>query len=459
MAKGNMFQGQARGSVGDVVFYRMDNMQIARVRNRKPQNPKTQRQMAQRAIMSTIMQAYSHGKEIFDHSFEGKKVPMGSMREFLSRNANALRQALIYDFDVKSTTHVNAIVNAPKTNSPQPNQYVVSAGSLQNVMFAITDASQQTPTASVSVPSALDGETMREYAQRVGLHVGDIYTIVGFALNTSKTIFSTPNGIGAGAYQEQGQFFFLRLIVTDGIESDELANSKNFTDIFVEDATQGIDKLGPSTIPFAGYTGNLSELVHFSDEGWVPVSMGIIRSELNSGLRSNETLHWCKWNNAYGINWANLYLAWDKSVDALGNSDLILEGANFGNEIILSEGTFGELKAVGNFLGLTNDAGQDMILTSGGNAIVLSSGKIEFNVTGNASNQIAFKNTGTYSGSLATQEATITQNRDTEMPGSMWAGTLTLKSGDITLNTQRIEQTIGGVSDTPLTVAVNEFTL
>ena len=74
MAKGNLFQGMGRGKVGDVVFSRLNGEQISRVRNRHPKNPRSNSQLFQRAIMATVMQAYSAGKAIFDHSFEGYAV-------------------------------------------------------------------------------------------------------------------------------------------------------------------------------------------------------------------------------------------------------------------------------------------------------------------------------------------------------------------------------------------------
>jgi hypothetical protein len=52
MAKDNLFLGTARGSVGDIVFSRLDGQQVARVRNRAPRNPQSPAQMVQRIIMS-----------------------------------------------------------------------------------------------------------------------------------------------------------------------------------------------------------------------------------------------------------------------------------------------------------------------------------------------------------------------------------------------------------------------
>jgi hypothetical protein len=94
MAKGNLFQGMARGAVGDVVFSRLNGQQVSRVRNRQPANPQTNAQLYQRAIMATVMQAYSFGKKIFDHSFEGKKKGSECQNAFLSLNSLKLRSAI-----------------------------------------------------------------------------------------------------------------------------------------------------------------------------------------------------------------------------------------------------------------------------------------------------------------------------------------------------------------------------
>ena len=58
-----------RGKLGDIVLTRIDGQQIARPRNRQPKNPRTNKQLYQRAVMATVMQAYSAGIKIFDHSF------------------------------------------------------------------------------------------------------------------------------------------------------------------------------------------------------------------------------------------------------------------------------------------------------------------------------------------------------------------------------------------------------
>ena len=51
-----------------------------------PTNPKTEKQIIQRIIMHTVMQAYSKMKEICDHSFEGLKQDEGVFLVFLKFN-------------------------------------------------------------------------------------------------------------------------------------------------------------------------------------------------------------------------------------------------------------------------------------------------------------------------------------------------------------------------------------
>lgn len=406
MAKGNMFQGMARGSVGDVVFYRMDNKQISRVRNRYPRNPRSNKQLVQRAIMATVMRAYSAGKEIFDHSFEGKPVGMGNMREFLSRNADALRQALAYDFQLKPTAHLDAIVNAPKTNTPVPNLYIVSTGSLQQDYITIKDASALNAQGTITTPAANADETLAQYAKRIGLNVGDIYTFVGYTVNPSKTVFSVENGIGAGAYQENGSFFFVRLIVTDAILAEDPAEDALMSSIFEVDATANVDNAPLLEYKVAGLNASLASLFDFTNDGEIAVAMGVIRSEVNSGLRSNETLHWVNWSNVYGIDWQNLLKAWEKNGTAIGDSDLILEGGGENNSPSAEPGPAG-ITAEGNFLAATDGIGNRYILTSGGQAILLSSGKLQVESANPSSGTATFKNLGSYAGALPTMPATI----------------------------------------------------
>lgn len=91
MAKGNMFLGMSRGSVGDVTFYRNRGNQVARARNRQPANPKTEAQVIQRMILATASKAYSRMKGIVDHSFQGVQYGGVSQSYFLKRAMDDIR--------------------------------------------------------------------------------------------------------------------------------------------------------------------------------------------------------------------------------------------------------------------------------------------------------------------------------------------------------------------------------
>lgn len=93
MSKGNMFLGLARGSVGDLTFYRRNAQQITRVRVRNVKNPQSPAQMGQRAIQRTAVQAYTVLKSICDHSFQGVSYGANSYSKFLSINMDMLRQS------------------------------------------------------------------------------------------------------------------------------------------------------------------------------------------------------------------------------------------------------------------------------------------------------------------------------------------------------------------------------
>ena len=90
MAKGNMLQGMARGSVGDIVFSHSKGQQVARVRNRKPANPKSGLQMKQRSAFLCPLLFYKRGKQAqFKFAFENKGPQESDFNAFMRLNALA----------------------------------------------------------------------------------------------------------------------------------------------------------------------------------------------------------------------------------------------------------------------------------------------------------------------------------------------------------------------------------
>lgn len=85
--KGNMFLGYARGAVGDVVFSRQNGQQQGRARNRRPNNPKTPRQMMQRSLFANSVKFHSKGlQKLFKFAFEDKKANETDYNAFMRHN-------------------------------------------------------------------------------------------------------------------------------------------------------------------------------------------------------------------------------------------------------------------------------------------------------------------------------------------------------------------------------------
>ena len=120
MATGNMMLGQARGSVGDLTFYRRDGKQVTRAKVSQVSNPKSSLQMIQRMIFATVAAAYARMKSICDHSFEGVQYGAKSQAKFMSLNLDRLRA--FYPTSADPTAHAEVdtykdIAFAAKSNA------------------------------------------------------------------------------------------------------------------------------------------------------------------------------------------------------------------------------------------------------------------------------------------------------------------------------------------------------
>lgn len=310
MAKGNLFLGMGRGSVGDVTFYRADGQQLSRARNRKPRNPKSNAQLIQRAISATIVQAYKAGSIIFDHSFEGKSVPSGSQRAFLSTNMRKLRQQILEQIDTPAAGSTASVVS-PRAVYPVPNEYRISEGSLiQNLFVAGTDDDGWPAATPVA---ALEGETVSQYLKRLNIVPGEIFTIVSFGCESNGRI---------SLVSPQCTFGFMRLTVkTAAATLATTMATATFQDIF------DIDSAG-AVLPTSRV---FSEGIFISDldiAGSNAGGIGVIRSNENSGLRSSSDM-WLPNGDSQDVTWGvaagNLLTAWSPDYGAV-DSELILEG-------------------------------------------------------------------------------------------------------------------------------------
>lgn len=299
-----------RGSVGDVTLYRANGQQLARARNRHPRNPKTDAQLYQRAIAATIAQAYKAGKVIFDHSFEGRQVPAGNQRRFISVNMRKLR-ASIDSFLIGGGSANDTRVVSPGSTSPVPNSYIIAEGSLIQNLFSV-DRPQGSGVLTANLAAPNTGEKLGEYCTRLQLSAGEIFTVVAFGSRE----FDVDDMVS-----QPSEFAFCRLIVKESALTSETAmTAATYGDLFT------IDSSGRLIAEDQMLTIGIGiDLICISG-GIMCGSMGVIRSNENSGLRSN-----CEMivdNAEYGVQLPNLLTAWSPETSAV-DSSLILEGGGF----------------------------------------------------------------------------------------------------------------------------------
>lgn len=323
MAKYNMFLGKAVGKVGDVVFSLYDGKQVARSRNRSPRNPNSNAQRVQRAVMASILRAYSAGKIILDHSFEGQSVGLGNMKRFLKLNLNNLRSAVLADLAAGSTgAACQGRVTGPEVNEFVPFPFIVSEGSLSQDAF---DAKLKATPDSVNIGEWLTSNNIR---------VDDIFTCLVYQCLSPDTQYNT-SFIAPGATDYYGKvgrshFSYLQLRVKT-ITLPDLTigvDEVTYNDIFDVVAFDGINFDGTSTIVNGILTGDTLPL-----EGSYFAS-GVIRSRESSGQRSTCVLEYPTdiqgWAAEFGLTSDYIIAAWDKEAkSAAVDPMLILEGSNF----------------------------------------------------------------------------------------------------------------------------------
>lgn len=313
--KGNPFFGQARGKVGDLVFYRADGEQIARSLNRHPRNPNTDAQIIQRATMAVVQRVYSLGYQLFNHAFQGYRVGAENQRRFVKVNADKIRKAVLAALN-GSTSPV--YLGAPGILSPVPNEYIVSEGNYDQTLLSIDATTPANP--KWVLPTAGSATTIGEYAAAHGLIDGDIYTIVGI-FTKSDTMdyeyFDQDGQFVEEASVRKANFAYLQLRVKEGTQASTAAysSSTQWDDIFDEahgttgskTVAEGLDMVDISGIDGSG--------------AWT-----VIRSRENEDLRSTSTLQLFGEQSGVTPEW--LFRVWSKEATNLA-SDLTLEGGDF----------------------------------------------------------------------------------------------------------------------------------
>lgn len=237
MAKDNLFLGFGRGSVGDVVFSRVNGQQVARARNRAPRNPQSPLQLLQRVVMKTSASAYSLMQDICNHSFQGYAEGTECQSQFVKRNVEVFRN-LLNDYIISGDPE--EILGCQETNfSPKYaksaclNPYIISEGTLNEVKTVFEGSAQigyidiELPYYMPNLPAEPEDATYQDLLDGLGLQRGDQLTYV--------TLTVDDTAAGDDSYGYINGFNFGRFIIepangdlTSKLTSDsETVNSPN----------------------------------------------------------------------------------------------------------------------------------------------------------------------------------------------------------------------------------------
>lgn len=206
MSKGNLFLGQARGSVGDVTFTHIAGQQVARARNRSPRNPRVPSQMLQRIVLNSASKAYSLMQRIVDHSFEGVQGMARNQQRFMQLNTSAFRDKLAAV--IANPTEEQALASTAHSFSfkgdfyPQLVEYLISEGTLPRQVVRCQSASS--PNFQLRMPVNLeDVISYADVIQALDVQPGDQLTFIGLGHQYGS----------AETYDQVSAFAFARVIL------------------------------------------------------------------------------------------------------------------------------------------------------------------------------------------------------------------------------------------------------
>lgn len=129
MAQSKGFFGLRKGSTKSLTFSTLDGKQITKDRVYDVKNPRTESQMRQRMLMTTVGAAYKMLKSIADHSFEGYSSGMQCMRQFNSRNLSRFKQAAAAKGSVAFNEYKDGDIN--------PLPFILASGSLPGFTYKL----------------------------------------------------------------------------------------------------------------------------------------------------------------------------------------------------------------------------------------------------------------------------------------------------------------------------------
>lgn len=292
MAQSKSFFGLRKGSTKSLTFQVLNGKQITKDRVYNVKNPQTLAQMQQRALMATVVTAYSRMKTICDHSYEGIEVGAKTMGEFLKTNIGELKKMIP---DINLTEYKAGVFAA--------NKYIVSKGSLTSLIHSEDDG-----THYFTNGKAWDENlTYAKLAENIGLKKDGMITVM---------------------LMSEGNLFWVRLKFTEAI----LASSKKLT----EDAVLVTDMQSIDANSVEGNAIELAEVITVGKDKNTKQSI-IVNAEPEESVALIKSI---KEENVWKRSTENLWFSispFDYSSNLSTypvNTSLLLNGGNMPSNIL-----------------------------------------------------------------------------------------------------------------------------
>lgn len=179
MAISKSYFGLRRGSTKSQTFSVLKGQQITKDRVSQVSNPKSTRQMTQRALFATAVKFYKHAnQQFFRFAFEDKKQTESEYNAFMRHN---LVHSTIYNYASSQNEAFPAIGDG----------WVLTAGSLSTPVVSLASNRVRLGVGSVEGTETTWGEVSARIISAYGLQAGDIITVVGVR-STVQSIEEEP---------------------------------------------------------------------------------------------------------------------------------------------------------------------------------------------------------------------------------------------------------------------------
>lgn len=347
MARSKSFFGLRRGSTKSHTYSILNGQQITKDRVQTVANPKTQKQQFQRAIMATVMAAYSEMKAIEDHAFQGKKKGSQNQREFMSRNLVAMRNAFLqYQSERTEDKAQKFWAVGPKTPTVLPCEWIISHGTMEEQTFlTFDDVLFNFRTPSFSAYREESGgliSSLGEIADQMGIVPGMQITFICINATNGPRIYEVDPANFAGYHDFKFRYCRLafKYFERDKVVSVATSDRKGLFKAFIAEVVD-TNRSTPSLVnaltdnigTIEGYSYWVFDandlLVGAAFDETLTAGLGIITSMVDQDLRSTSKMIVREVNYkgpGTGLGWTYVPLAWQLNADGLGESELYLEG-------------------------------------------------------------------------------------------------------------------------------------